>query len=256
VASKRGYLPQIIDGAAPLNQRYTVTLTLQADPQFKGNERMEEFDQLMAQAQSPVLGEDLLGEARMRKLDALQEQTRALAQALEKEGRVDDASTIFWALSNFPEVTRTTSPDVGVQVLGYRNGKDNVATNSDRLRAIQLNTKVPKLLMHKMLMSRGFMDVGIRDAKKGTAYLEIFDQLTSGQQQEQVLPYEYEVAIYQVFKWGTPEQTCELLQRAYQFEPATMSPTHWWEFLDRLQKLRTDLHLPVQACVLHGLPAR
>lgn len=256
VATKRGYLPQIIEGAAPLNRRHTVTLTLQIDTQFKSDARMEEFDQLMAQAQSPVLGEDLVGEARMRKLDALQEQARALAQSLEKEGRVDDASAIYWALSNFPEVIRTTSPDGNVQVVGYRNGKENVATNPDRLHAIQLNTTVPKLLMHKLLMSRGFIEVGINEVKKGTTYLEIFEQLASGQQQEQVLPHEYKVAIYQVFRWGTPDKTCSLLQRAYQFEPAIMSPNDWWKFLNRLQKWRTDLHLPVEECVLHGLPAR
>lgn len=256
VATKRGYLPQVIEGAAPLNKRHTVTMTLQAEPQFKGDARMEEFDHLMAQARSPVPGEDLVGEPRMRKLDALQAQTRALALALEKEGLVDEASAIYWALSNFPEVIRTTSPDGSIQVLGYRNGNEDVATNPDRSHAIRLNTTVPKLLRDKLLIARGFTDVGINDKQKGAAYLEIFDQLTSGPLKERVLPAEYRVAIHQTFRWGTPEQSCNMLQRTYQFEPATMISADWWAFLDRLQKRRTELHLPPQECLIAGLPAR
>lgn len=66
VATKRGYLPQVSEGAAPLNRRHTVTLTLEADPDFTGHARMEEFDQLMAEALSPLPDEDIVGKTRMR----------------------------------------------------------------------------------------------------------------------------------------------------------------------------------------------
>lgn len=71
VATKRGYLPQVSEGAAPLNQRHVVVFKLQRDPQARSEPRMEAFDRLMAQARSPVPGEELTGEARMHKLDEL-----------------------------------------------------------------------------------------------------------------------------------------------------------------------------------------
>lgn len=256
VATKRGYLPQVSEGAAPLNQRHVVSFKLKRDPQARIEPRMEAFDRLMAQARSPVPGEDLAGETRMHKLDELNRQTRELAQTLEKEGLVDEASAVYWALADFPEVIRTTASDGRTQVVGYRNGSNDPQSEADRIRAAQLNTRVPKLLIDKMLANQGFSGKGIHDASKGLAYLKIFDKLAFDPKGEQVLPNEYNVAIRQALRWGTPDQACDLLQRAYRFEPATMPLKDWWEMLDRLQKRRAQLNLPATSCIIEGLAER
>lgn len=256
VATKRGYLPQVVEGVASLNERHVVTLKLKPDPDAKPEPHMEEFDRLMAQARSPVPGEDLVGEARMHKLDELNRQARVLAQALEKKGLSDQASAVYWALAEFPDVIRITSPDGTTKVVGYRNGRTDPQSDADRAHAAQLNTSVPKLLINKLLANQGFTERGIHDINKGSAYLKIFDQLASGPMSTQILPREYEVAIYQKFRWSTPDKACELLQRAYRFEPATMPDSKWWEFLDRVQKERAKLNFSSPACVIEGLPKR
>jgi hypothetical protein len=256
VATKRGYLPQVSEGAAPLNQRHVVAFKLQRDPQVRSEPRMETFDRLMAQARSPVPGEELTGESRMHKLDDLHRQTRDLAQTLEKEGLADEASAVYWALADFPEVIRTTSADGKTQVLGYRNGRTDPQSEADRMRATQLNTRVPKLLIGKVMMAQGFAREGIRDATKGVAYLKAFDQLATGTSGLQLLPKDYDIAIWQAIQWGTPDQACDLLQRAYRFEPATMPLKDWWDMLERLQKRRVQLNLPAQSCVIEGLAER
>ena len=256
VATKRGYIPQVSEGSAPLNQRHVVAFKLQRDPHAQPVPRMEAFDRLLAQARSPVPGEDLSGEARMHKLDELNRQARDLAQTLEKEGLADEASAVYWALADFPEVIRTTSADGKTQVMGYRNGRIDPQSEADRVRATQLNTSVPKLLIDKLLAAQGFSGKGIQDASKGLAYLKIFDKLALDSKGEQVLPHEYDVAIRQALRWGTSDQACDLLQRAYRFEPATMPLKDWWSMLDRLQKRREQLKLPAQICVIEGLAER
>jgi hypothetical protein len=256
VATKRGYLPQVVEGSAPLNQRHVVTLKLKPDPGAKPEPEMEEFDLLMAQARAPVPGEDLVGEARMHKLDELNRQVRALAQALEKKGLSEQASAVYWALADFPDVIRIKSPDGTTQIAGYRNGRTDPQSDADRAHAAQLNASVPKLLIKKLLANQGFTERGIHDVNKGQAYLKIFDQLASGPMGNQILPWEYEVAIYQNFRWSTPDKACEMLQRAYRFEPATMSDSKWWEFLDRVDRERAKLNFSGPACVIDGLPER
>lgn len=254
VATKRGYLPQVIEGAAPLNQRQLVTFKLLHDPQANVEPRMEEFDRLMAQAHAPVPGENLVGEARMIKVDELNQQTRALAQSLEKEGLLNEASAVYWALADFPAVIRTTSASGNLQAVGYRNGDEGPQAEADRVHATRINSDVPKLVINKIMMGRGFTRVGIYETSKGTAYLEVFDKIMSGAIRDQILPHDFKVAIRQALQWGSPDQACNLLQRAYRFEPAAMPFADWWTQLGDLQKRLVQLNLPAQACVIEGLP--
>lgn len=256
VATKRGYLPRVVEGTARLNERHIVSLKLKLDPKAKPEPRMEEFDRLVAQARSPVPGEDLVGEARMEKLDELNQQTRALARALEKEGLSDQASAVYWALADFPDVVRITSADGQTKAVGYRNGRTDAQSDDDRTHATQLNSTVPKLLIEKRLASQGFRGKGIHDANKGLAYLKIFDELSTGPMGEKILPWEYQAAIAQALKWSTPDYACGLLQRAFRFEPAMMGVSRWWKYVDRVQMQSAALKLPPQACVIEGLPAR
>ena len=256
VATKRGHVPRVIEGTTPFNERHVVTFKLERDAKAQPEPGMEQFDRLMAQARSPVPGEDVMGEARMHKLDQMNRQMRALARELEAQGLADQASAVYWNLADFPEVIRITAPDGKVQVAGYRNSGTGPAAEADRVRATQLNTRVPKLLIDKAMMDQGFGRVGIANAVEGLAYLKAFDQLASGPLREQILPVQYRVAIYQALRWGTPEQACNLLQRAHNYEPAAMPLKDWWARLDDVQKRRQGLKLPGAACLIEGLPAR
>jgi len=254
VATKRGYLPQVTEGVAPLNQRHVVSFKLQHDPQAVPEPRMEDFDRIMAQTRPSSSGEDPVGEARMHRLDELQQRARKLAEMLEKDGLDDQSSAVYWALADFPDVIRVTSPDGSRKIVGYRNGRDDPQSEEDRTHAIRLNTHVPKLLLDKMLMAQGFSGKGIHDSRKGLAYLNVFNQLVSGPKGESVLPSEFRVAIQQTLRWGTPDQVCDTVQRTHRLEAATMPVPGWWHVLRDLQKKREKLNLPLQTCIIDGLP--
>ena len=256
VATKRGYSPQVVEGAAPLNERHTVKLQLRRDPQQMVDPRMEEFDRLLAQARTAAPGEDLTGEVRMRKLADLNQKVRVLAKTLEADGRFDDASAVYWALADFPDVVRINAPDGTTKIAGYRNGRSDTESEVDRAHATKLNTTVPKLLIGKSMMSQGFSRTGINDSIKGLAYLKAFEELASGAAREQLLPTQYWTAIYQALKWSTPDKACDLLQRAYRFEPTTMALEKWWDFIDDIDKRRKELKLSQSNCVIEGLVPR
>lgn len=253
VATKRGYLPEVAEGVAPLNQHYLVQFRLKPDPQSPPNARMESFDRIMAQARSPVPGEDLVGEARMRQLNGLNQQMRTLAQTLESEGRPDDASAVYWALADFPDVIRIDLPNGTQQIVGYRSGRTDAQAEADRLRATMLNTTVPKLTLRKMLVTQGFKRVGIYDAANGKAYLAAFEKIATAFNADQLLPIEYDIAVRQAIRWGAPDYACALLQRAYRFEPTAITPKDGWEMVEDIAARRAALKLPPQSCVVEGL---
>jgi hypothetical protein len=252
-ATKRGYLPEVIEGAAPYNQHNLVKFKLKPDPLAKVEPRMEEFDQLMAQARSPIPGEDLTSEARMLKLRDLEQKTCALAEDLEHDGLNDEASAVYWALADFPDVTLINSPDGTQQIAGYRNGRNDAQSEADRLHATKLNSSVPKLVIDKIAVAQGFPRTGITTEAHGKAYLEAFEKVLTGPNKEQVLPVDYRVAIYQAIKWDTPDKACDLLQRAYKFEPVTMPIKDWWARLKDVERQRDKLQLPPEPCVIEGL---
>lgn len=253
VATKRGYLPEVVEGVAPLNQHHLVKFNLKPDPQLRPDPRMESFDRLMAQARSPMPGEDLVGEARMRKLNELNQQVQTLAQTLESAGLPDEASAVYWALADFPSVTRIDLPNGTQQIAGYRKGHSDAQAEADRLRATILNTTVPKLTLRKMLVNQGFKRVGIYDATKGKAYLEAFENIAAGLGGDQLLPIEYDVAVRQAIKWETPDYACALLQRAFRFEPTAITPKDGWEMVKQIADKRATLKLPSKPCVVEGL---
>lgn len=253
VVTKRGYVPEVIEGVAPLNERHVVKLQLKPDVLWKVSPRMEEFDRLMALARTIPAGEEAISETRMRKLRELYQQVRVLAQSLEEAGLQDDASAIFWALADFPEVTAIDLLNSTQQVVGYRNGRNDAQAEADRLRATMLNTSVPKLLIGKELVTQGFKRVGISDSVKGRAYLLSFERMAGGQYGEQLLPRDYRTAIWQALDWGTPDQACALLQRAYRFEPTTMPLKDWWAMVRRIEDRRKELKLPSLSCTVEGL---
>ncbi|RZI84214.1 MAG: hypothetical protein EOP38_09840 [Rubrivivax sp.] len=256
VATKRGYVAQVIGGRAPLNKQHRVTFKLQRDPQaLPVDPRMEVFDRLMARARAVEPNEEFMGEARMHKLVDLNQQVRKLALDLEQTNRGDDASAVYWALADFPSVTVATGADGQTQIVGYANGRTGPQSELDRLKATQLNTRVPKLLIDKAIVSWGFPRVGVRNAAEGLAYLKAFEAAADGPLKEGVLPRAYIVAIYQAAGWGTPEQACDLIQRAYRFEPVTLSVERWWGMLERIADQRKRLKLPPQPCVVDGLPS-
>ena len=255
VATKRGYLPQVIEGAAPLNRRHLVQFKLAPNPQTQIDPRMETFDQIMAQARNTAPDEDYMGEARMHKLEQLEQQLRQLAQDLEKDKLNNEASAVYWALADFPSVTRMTTADGQQKITGYANGREGLAAEADRLKATQLNTNSPKLLMGKMLLQQGLPRAGIKTEAHGKAYLTAFEQLTNSENKEHILPSEYETAIYQAIKWSTPDKACELINKAYVFEPAAMPLKDWWARLKDVERQQQRLSLPVKPCVVAGLPA-
>lgn len=253
VATKRGYLPQVIEGDAPLNRKHLVQFKLQSDPQAHVEPRMETFDQIMAQARGTSPDQDYMGEARMHKLEQLEQQLRQLAQGLEKDGLNDEASAVYWALADFPSVTRATSADGQQQISGYANGRVGSAAEADRLKATQLNTTIPKLLISKMMLQQGFPRVGIETEAHGLAFLAAFEKIASSSDKEFILPSTRKTAIWQAIGWSTPEKACELLQKAYVFEPATMPLKDWWLRLRDVERRRVKLQLPPKACVIEGL---
>lgn len=253
VATKRGYLPQVIEGAAPLNHKHLVQFKLQPDSQAHVEPRMEVFDQIMAQARDTSPDQDYMGEARMHKLEQLEQQLRQLAQGLEKDGLNDEASAVYWALADFPSVTHATSADGQQQVIGYANGRVGPAAEADRLKATQLNNSIPKLLISKMMMEQGFPRVGIETESHGLAFLAAFEKMASGSDKEHILSSTYRTAIWQAIKWSTPEKACELLQKAYVFEPATMPPKDWWKRTKDVEFQRKRLGLPSGKCEIQGL---
>lgn len=253
VATKRGYLPEVIEGVASLNQHHLVTFRLKPDPQQRPDARMETFDQLMAEALSPVPGEDLMGEARMRKLDNLNQQIEALAQTLESAGLPNEASAVVWALADFPSVARVDLANGTQQIAGYRKGRSDMQAETARLRATLLNTTVPKLTLPKMLIEKGFKRTGIYDAANGKAYLAAFEQIANGPNGDQLLPIEYDIAVRQAIKWETPDYACALLRRAFRFEPTAITPKDGWEMVREIADKRTKLLLPPLSCVVEGL---
>lgn len=254
VATKRGYLPDVAEGVAPLNGHHLVKFRLKPYPLSGPDGRMESFDRIMAQARSPVPGEDLVGEARMRNLSELNQQARMLAQALESEGRLDEASAVYWALADFPDVTRIDLPNGKQQIVGYRSGRTDAQAEADRLRATMLNTTVPKLTLPKMLVTQGFKRVGVYNEANGKAYLAAFESIATGPNGDQLLPIEYDIVVRQAIRWGTPDYACALLQRAYRFEPTAITPKDGWEMVRDIAAKRAALKLPPQPCVVEGLP--
>jgi hypothetical protein len=253
VATKRGYLPQVIEGAAPLNRKHLVQFKLAPDPQAQVDPRMETFDQIMAQARNSSPEEDYMGEARMHKLEQLEQQLRKLAQDLEKDGRNNDASAIYWALADFPSVTRMTTADGQQKIIGYANGREGPAAEADRLKATQLNNSSPKLMMGKMMLQQGFPRVGIETEAHGKAYLAAFEQLANSSEKDHILPSSYRTAIYQAIQWSTPDKACELINKAYVFEPAAMPLKDWWARLKDVERQQQRLNLPPNTCEIKGL---
>lgn len=253
VATKRGYLPQVIEGAAPYNRHHAVKFKLKVDPQAQVEPRMEIFDQLMAQARSPIPGENLVSEARMYRLRELEQKTRALAESLEQDGFGNEASAVYWALADFPDVILIDLPNGTQQIAGYRNGRSDAQAEADRLHATQLNTSTPKLVVKKLVVAQGFPRTGILTQAHGAAYLASFEQILAGPLRERVLPVDYRVAIYQAISWSTPDKGCDLLQQAYRFEPVAMPRKDWWARLKDVERQRTKLQLPAMACVIEGL---
>lgn len=234
---KRGYVPEVIEGALRLSERRTLKVVLKKDTRARFDPRMEEFDALMAQVRAPVPGENLVGEDRKKRLDSLKKKAYTLAQSLEKDGLNDEASAAYWALANFPEVILVKSPDGATKVVGYDNGGTGERADAEKAHAIMLNRSVPKLLLQKSLLQQGYKGKGIHDAEKGRAYLKIFYDLASGPMHDQILPREYEVAIYQELRWGTPENACKLLKRAFQFDQAMMGENDWQSFAKQIKSL-------------------
>lgn len=253
VATKRGYLPQVIEGAAPLNHRHLVQFKLTPDPQAHVDSRMETFDQIKAQARNTVPDEEYMGEARMQKLEQLEQKLRQLAQGLEKDGNNNDASAIYWALADFPSVTRMTTADGQQKIIGYADGREGPAAEADRLKATRLNTVSPKLLISKRMLQQGFPRVGINTEAHGKAYLATFEQLASGSGKDNILPSSYRTAIYQAIQWSASEKACQLIQQAYVFEPAAMPLKDWWERLKDIQRQRKRTQLPPTTCEIEGI---
>ena len=251
VVIKRGYLPEIIEGSAPLNQRHTIRVRLKDDPSYRPNALMEEFDRLMAQAKTVAPGEDPTALQRMHQLDSLYQRARALALELEQAQMPDEASAVYWALADFPEVIRDTMADGRTQITGYRNTRQDAQSEADRLKAIQLNAKVPKLLVDKWVIEKGFPPTGIRSAAHGRAFLDAFQMLAEGQWGQHILPSDYRVAIAQTLRWATPDEACAMIQSAYRFEPQMMQPRQWNTRLDDLRTKRAQLKQPGPECVLN-----
>jgi hypothetical protein len=258
VASHRGFLAQVVEGIAPLNRPHLVNISLQRDPQAPAaDRRMNRFDDIMALASNALPGEEFMGVPRMQRLADLERELRELAQSLERDGKNDEASAVYWALADFPVVKHETAGDGSVRILGYANGREGPAAEADRTRATQLSTKVPKLLIAQRRMARGYPRTGIRDAEEGRAYLEAFYAVRGGALGEQLTPREYSVAIYQAIEYGTSErEACELLQQAYRFEPFTMKLKDWWARIDSVAKRRAQQGLKPLDCAIDGLPAR
>lgn len=254
VAIKRGYVPQVIEGAMHADQLQVQTVKLQRDAQVLPDPLMETFDRLMAQAVAPVPGEDLVSEARMRRLDEVNPQVRALAQALEKEGRTMEASAVYWTLADFPEVIRSTTADGKLQIEGYRRGKSDQQSMADRMHAAQLNASVPKVRSWMAKRERPARYAGADQATRFQAVLKEFDELASGPDGERIMAEQYRDAITEAIILGTPDQACTRLQQAFRFEPTFLRIYEWWDKLDKIQEARAELKLPAQACVIADLP--
>jgi hypothetical protein len=257
IATKRGYLPEVIEGIAPLNRHHTLELKLKSDFQSAPiDPRMERFDQIMALARNALPGEEFMGEPRMRRLQELERELRSLAQTFEQEGKDDDASALYWALAEFPEVKNTTTPDGSIRVVGYANSRSEEAAEADRNKAVKLNRSVPKLLIDQMLIAQGFPREGIRSPEHGRAYLDTFNQVRKGPLKEQLTPWNYRGVIYQAIKYRTAEEACTLLREAYQFEPFMMRTKDWWERIDDINRKRKQDNLAPISCIINGLPTR
>lgn len=249
VGAKRGYLPMVESGEAPPSV-HVISLRLHKDARFKPNPRMEEFDRLIAEAGSMVPGEDPTGDARMHRLQSLSKRLRDLAQTLENEDRKNDASAVYWALADFPEVIRTVGSGNSPSVIGYRHGQSAGQSEQDRLRATMLNDSVPKLLISRALVEKGFNRVGINSLPQGKAYLDAFDNIYESPRRDQLLPKEFRVAIRQAIRWKMPDRACRLVQAAYAFEPTTLSHKSWQDTVSELEKLRIEMKLAPLPCRL------
>lgn len=257
VATHRGYLPQVVEGNAPVNTHHLVSITLQRDPQAPTQDaRMQRFDDIMALARNALPGEEFMGLPRMQRLIALERELRELAQLLERDGKNDEASALYWALADFPEVRHAPAGDGSLQILGYANGRTGPAAEADRTRATQLSSKVPKFAIDQRRMALGHPRTGIRTAEQGRGYLSAFYAVREGGLGEQLTPTDYNVAIFQVIKYGSAEEACELMQQAYRFEPFTMKLKDWWARIDDIAKRRAQQGLKPVDCVIEGLPAR
>jgi hypothetical protein len=257
VATRRGYLPQVIEGNAPLNRHHLVSVVLQPDPQAPvADARMKRFDDIMALARNTLPGEEFMGVPRLQRLIALERELRELALALERDGKKDEASALYWALADFPEVKHATAGDGSLQILGYANGRTGPASEADRTRATQLSTKVPKFLIAQRRMTLGHPRTGIRNAEQGRGYLDAFYAVRKGGLGERLTPREYRVAIFQAIEYGSAEEACELMQQAYRFEPFTMKLQDWWARMDDIAKRSAQQGLQPVACVIDGLPGR
>jgi len=257
VASHRGYLPQVVEGNAPLNQNHLLPITLQRDPQTPTEDaRMKRFDDIMALARNALPGEEFMGVPRLQRLIALERELRELALALERDGKKDEASALYWALADFPEVKHATAGDGSLQILGYANGRADPAAEADRTRATQLSTKVPKFLIDQRRMALGHPRTGIRNAEQGRGYLDAFYAVRKGGLGERLTPREYRVAIFQAIEYGSAEEACELMQQAYRFEPFTMKLQDWWARMDDIAKRSAQQGLKSVVCVIDGLPGR
>lgn len=257
VASQRGYLPQIVDGTAPLNRSHIVSIVLQRDPKFAPiDPRMRRFDEIMALARNTPPGEAFISEPRMQRLIALERELRDMAQVLERSGKKNEASALYWALADFPEVKHETSEDGTLRVFGYANSRTGQASEADRLLATKLNMKVPKFLIAQQCMARGYPRTGIHNAQEGRAYLDAFYAIQRGDLEKHLTPREYSVAIFQAIGYGTTEEACKLLQQAYRFEPFTMKLKQWWTRIDDIAKRRAQQGLEPLPCEIDGLPIR
>lgn len=205
------------------------------------------------QARAPLAGEGIMSEARMNRLVQTKAQLKALAQALEAEGKNEEASAAYWQLADFPSVINNVSPD-GTVHMGYSAGGKGPEKEALQLKAIALNTWIPSLQTDKRMMAKGFPRYDIRTQEHGRAYLAAWREIADALGEDGILPGDYRTAIYQVIRWTSPPEACAFIQRAYRFEPFLMPTKDWWARVDSVRALGARLGAPAQPCVIDGLP--
>ena len=232
---KRGYMPAMSSNELKLNTTVSITLRLQAIPQFIVDPALAELDEIRGAVESSnKMGMRSL--ERSKVLSDAGSRIRVLAMQAEHDGKLDTAATLFHYLANIPSIetfVNATGKPVGIKVT---NGYDekNEQRRSDYEKALELNRSNPQLLYVRMWRKYRNPENSVlikNDDVQRKAFLAEAEVLRE-RFGESLWPFDFQMEWKQYAQLGFYQKSCEHLNEFYQFEPTYFNEKEWADEAD------------------------
>jgi len=256
---KRGFRPAQVDDDAPNNSRRQILLRLQAESGAAIDPRMDEFDRIRARANPGNDVDDPM--ATHRKLDREDDtRLRALAAALENDGRPDDAAAIYYNLAYLPSVdgdSEETSAGIARAIINGLSGSEPRSI-ADLERAWLLARGHPMLEYDAMMttyLGQGLELMSEKGVQQRRAYLAEAEKLIQ-KYGERLRPYDYGGLEWAHVANGEFEAGCSALRTFHDFDPSIADAKTWTRYVEDFQhQVRQHGGPAKMPCEIEGVPA-